>query len=334
MASNITQADSTDVDRSFGLAETTLIVLSAPSVKNRYYKSIFPQIIDYMSNFINLVQGKDEAVILVDSQTWHYFDGKVPKNVRILANIEDIWIRDFAPVIPSEQVKFRYNPDYLRNSVARSVDKSFLQWLSKNALNVKQSSNIVLDGGNVVDNPNGTRVILTDRILKDNPRLSKIEAKNQLKNLLNVEQVAIIPEMKGDTTGHADGVVMWSNDNKILFQEVAEPERSRILDELRTSFPGVNIVEIPDYYQHRTWKGFTSACNIFVNSIVTDRFIYVPTFNGPHDQSTISLIQTHTSKQVVSIPAEKVCFMGGSVRCLSWQVKGSLKKRILELVHG
>ncbi|CAF0804425.1 unnamed protein product [Rotaria sordida] len=114
---------------------------------------------------------------------------------------------------------------------------------------------------------------------------------------------------------------------------VSEPERTQIIDELEKSFPGVKIIEIPDYYQYATWKGFTSACNVFVNAIVTDQYIYMPTFNGPHDASMFNLIQSHTTKNVIAVPAEKVCFMGGSVRCLSWQVKGELKKKILNLTR-
>lgn len=314
--------------------ETTLIVLAAPSVKNKYYKSVFHQIIDYMANFANIINGKDEILILADSETLPYFNGKVKKNILIKSNIEDIWIRDFSPVIPSEQIKFRYLPKYHSKSTANFIDNSFDKWLSDNDLNYKRKSGIILDGGNVVDNPGGSRVIITDRILVDNPQLTKEEAKTQLKHIMNTHQVAIIPELPGDTTGHADGMLMWVSNDKILLQNTPEPNRTVIINELKSSFPGVEIVEIPDYYQYSSWKGFTSACNIFVNSIVTDRYIYMPTFNGPHDTSMFNLIQSHTNKEVVTVPAENVCFMGGSVRCLSWQVKGELKRNILELAQG
>ncbi|CAF3798604.1 unnamed protein product [Rotaria magnacalcarata] len=314
-----------------GSGEKTLIVLAAPSVNNSYYRAIFNQIIDYMANFANLVHGKDEIVILADAATLPFFNGKVNENVLIEADIEDIWIRDFSPVIPSQQIKFRYLPSYLSESVANAIDKSFEKWLSENNLNYKTKSSIILDGGNVVDNPDGSRVIITDRILKDNPQLTKAEAKEQIKDLMNLREVAIIPEVPDDTTGHSDGMLMWVNNDKILLPQASEPERTQVIDELERSFPDVDIVEIPDYYKYASWKGFTSACNIFINAVVTDHYIYMPTFDGPHDESMFKLIQSHTTKTVVAVPAEKVCFMGGSVRCLSWQVKGELKNQILQL---
>lgn len=314
--------------------EKTLIVLAAPSINDNYYRAVFNQIVDYMVNFVHLVHGNDEVIILVDAKTLPYFNGKVGDGVLVQADIEDIWVRDFAPVLPFQQIKFKYLPNYLSRSDTNTVNNSFEKWLTKNGLSYKTKCSIILDGGNFVDNPTGSRVIITDRILSDNAPLTKAEAKEQLQHVLGVQHIAIIPESDDDTTGHADGMVMWANDNKILLQELPETQRQAIIDELQTSFPGVEIVEVPDYYQHATWKGFTSACNIFVNSLVTDQYIYMPTFNGPHDQSMCELIQSHTSKKVIPVPAEKVCFMGGSVRCLTWQVKGQLKRSILELARS
>ena len=311
--------------------DTTLIVLSAPSVKNKYYSAVFPQIIDFMVQFANIVHGKDQVVILVNQDTLPYFQGKVSPNLLMKAKIEDIWLRDFSPVIPSRQVKFKYSPNYLSKPIYTQIENSFEHWFLSNGLTYHRKSSIVLDGGNVVDNPAGTRAIITDRILSDNPSLKKNEVKHQLKQLLDVNEVAIIREVPDDTTGHSDGMVMWANNNKILLQEMSEPERTEIITELNQSFPDVEIVEIPDYYKYETWKGFTSACNIFVNSIVTDKYIYMPTFNGPHDEEMLGLFRSHTEKIVVPVPAQSVCFMGGSARCLSWQVKGALKEHILAI---
>ena len=168
--------------------EKTLIVLSAPSVNNKYYSSIFTNIIDYMANFANIVNGKDEVMILVDAPTMPYFAGKVPSSFLIKARIEDIWIRDFSPVIPSKQVKFKYSPQSQSASVSRLIDDSFEDWFLRNNLKYHAKSSIILDGGNVVDNSAGTRIIVTDRILKDNPSLTKTQAKERLKHTLHCKK--------------------------------------------------------------------------------------------------------------------------------------------------
>jgi hypothetical protein len=78
--------------------EKSLIVLSAPSVDDEYYSSKFIDILNYMINFANLANGKDEVVILANTDTLPVFEGKVPSNILVEAIMNDIWIRDFTPL--------------------------------------------------------------------------------------------------------------------------------------------------------------------------------------------------------------------------------------------
>ena len=134
-----------------------VIVLAAPSVNNTYYESVFQDIVDFQVDYANAIDGRDEVIILVDSQTRSYYEGRVPDYVLVHANIGDIWIRDFSPVVAGEQVKFNYLPDYLNRSDANFIDNSFERWHRQVGLQYGKKSRLVLDGGNVVDNGNGTR---------------------------------------------------------------------------------------------------------------------------------------------------------------------------------
>jgi agmatine/peptidylarginine deiminase len=315
-----------------GNIEKSLIVLSAPSVKDTYYSSKLIEIIDYMVNFANLIIGKDEVVILADADTLPQFKEKVSSNILIEAAIDDIWIRDFSPVISTKQVKFKFFPSYISKSESKQIDNNFEKWFAQNGLEYHAKSDIILDGGNVVDNVSGTRVIITDHILRDNPSLTKSSAKDKLKQLLGANEIAIIREIPDDTTGHADGLAMWPMDDKIFLIKTDEPIHTQIVNELESSFPGVQIIEVPNYIPTTTWKNFTTAHNCFVNSIVTDGYIYMPTFNNTHDIEMLELLKLHTNKTVVPVSAEKIAMMGGSVRCLSWQIKNINKTKILQLV--
>ncbi len=311
-------------------SDETLIVLSAPSVNNDYYSAVFDQIIDYLANFASLIENKDQVVILADAQTMPYLEDKVPSHQLIEANIEDIWIRDFSPVLPNKQIKFNYLPDFQSAWVSNLIDNSFEDWFYESGLQYGKKTNLILDGGNVVDN-GANRVVVTDRFLWDNPQFSKKTAKAKLKKVMGVSQVAVIPEVAGDATGHADGMLMFTDANTILLHQLTGNARTKTINELKNSFPGIKIVEVADYYEDDSWQGFSSACNIFVNSVVTDKYIYMPTFNTGYDAEMLNLIKANTNKTVVPVPAEDVCFMGGSVRCLSWQVKGGNADKILNL---
>lgn len=301
--------------------DAQVIVLAAPSINNNYYKSVFQDIVDFQVDYANAIDGRDEVIILVDQLTKPNYQGRVPNYVLVDANIGDIWIRDFSPVVAGGQVKFNYLPEYLSLSDANYIDNSFENWYRKVGLQYGKKSSLILDGGNVVDNGAG-RVVVTNRFLYDNPQLTKGQAKQKLKQLLNANQVAIIKEAPGDATGHSDGMLMWADVNTIILHNQPASVQQKIINELKISFPGVKIVIAPDYYEFEEWGGFTSACNLYVNALVTNNYIYVPTFNNGYDNQMINFIAQHSTKQVIPVPAEKVCFMGGSLRCLTWQLEG------------
>ena len=144
-------------------------------------------------------------------------------------------------------------------SDSEETDNNFNDWFVKSGLEYHTKSGIILEGGNVVDNEAGTRAIVTDRILEDNPSLTKEDAKNTLKQLLGVNEITIIPVPSDDTTGHADGMVMWPMNDKILLLKTDEPMHTAIVTELKSSFPIVEIIEVPDYTPNTRWNSFTSA---------------------------------------------------------------------------
>ncbi len=181
-----------------------------------YGPGYYTQIIDCIVDFANIISGKDEVVILADADTITELKGKVSPDILIEANIGNIWTRDFTPVIPSKQIKFKYLLSYMFISESEEIDNNFNDWFVKSGLEYHTKSDIILEGGNVVDNEAGTRAIVTDRILEDNPSLTKEDAKNTLKQLLGVNEIAIIPIPSDDSTGHADGMVMWPMNDKIL----------------------------------------------------------------------------------------------------------------------
>ena len=58
--------------------------------------------------------------------------------------------------------------------------------------------------------------------------------------------------------------------------------------------------------------------------LVTNNAVYVPQFNQPdYDLQAIEVIKSHTSKKVIPVDTSKLSHMGGSVRCMSWQVESS-----------
>ena len=69
-------------------------------------------------------------------------------------------------------------------------------------------SDINLDGGNVVFSPSKEKVIISDRVFSENHGISESELAAKLEKLLEASLI-IIPSLKSDMTGHADGMVRF-----------------------------------------------------------------------------------------------------------------------------
>jgi agmatine/peptidylarginine deiminase len=302
-----------------------LIVISAPSIEDPYYKDNFQKIVDFDIQFAKSIIGKDNVVVLVDKETLPYFKDKLPKDVLLEADVYDIWIRDFATVHPSKMVKFVYD-----RPETPSIDESFRIFTKENELQLKES-NLKIDGGNVVDNNNG-KLILTDKIMERNPRLTTSSLISKLKQELGATEVAIIP-MDEEYLGHSDGMVMFVDDNTVIMNNYkGYPSfKKNVLRKLRKGLPQVKIVEIDGTGYGEEYGAYASACGIYVNSVVTYNYIYMPFFGkAAEDNAAKQTIQSNTNKTVVTVNAKDVCFLGGNTRCLSWQITGDNALKIIE----
>ena len=307
-----------------------LLVLSAPSIHNTYYQPAFQVIVDFQIAYAKAIMGNDNVVVIVDVDTRAYYEYDLPADVLFTAELYDIWARDFTLLNPLNPVQFQYTWASMTKQESAEVQGSFSKFANRYNLQ-RSKTRLLLDGGNLVDNYAGS-VITTTRFMEDND-LSYSEAKEALMDLLDAREVAIL-EPDEEVLAHSDGMVMWVGENTLLVNDYsAYPDfRALVLDELSASFPFATIIEVPvEYGQNKAgeWEGFESACGVNLNSVLTFENIYVPVFNMAHDQSAVDIIRENTTKNVVTVNAEGVCPMGGSVRCLTWQLTGENAEKII-----
>ena len=308
----------------FGTTETNMpasemtIVLSLPSIHDAYYAEVFEDIVDFQSTFAKTIRGNDPVLVLADADTIPFVKDRFPKEILVEAEIHDIWMRDFTTVNPYDPVQFIYNGTYFPDSaIPYGIQESFNTFARENGITFRRAE-YILDGGNIVDNFDGS-LVATERFLEEN-NLSYAEGMRVLKETYGAEYVAIIP-YDDDIMGHADGMVMFV-DGVLFVHTYEEPFRSVVRERLKEGLPKhIDIVEVDTQFDLTTWKDFSSACGIYLNALVTPQNVYVPTFGDTDaDEVFIALLKQHTDKNVHAVPAENVCFMGGSVRCLSWQI--------------
>ncbi len=316
------------------ISERMLIVITAPPSDEIYYQDVYDKIIKYDITFAKNVRGKDNIIVLGDKKALSILEKELPKNILLEADMRDIWMRDFSTVNPYQPVQFRYSAATQggKQSDADWVQEGFNKFAKR--LGLKYSgTELILDGGNLVDNYKD-KVIVTDRFLEDN-KLSNEKAVQTLKKLLGATQVAVIPSDDSEGLAHADGMAMFIDTDTIVLNKYEEPFRNNVITEIKKAFPGIKIIEIETKFDDSVWDGrFSSACGIYTNAIVTEHYIYLPQFGNELDKKAIITIQDNTTKEVVPIDAGKVCFMGGSVRCLGWQVTGENASKLLDAARA
>lgn len=302
-----------------------IAALSMEDVKNYGFPTeIFQDVINFDIAYVNAAFGKDEVRILVDEETSPYFEGKVPEEVLVDQYMPHIWMRDFTTVNPDNPIQFRYTSVTFENGQEEAdfIQESFNAFTKKFGFSYPKTK-YLLDGGNVVDNYAG-RAVVTNRFLEDN-KLPREKGKEELKKLLGVKEIALVPPDE-EIMAHSDGMVMFVDEDTIIVNRYDdELFREEVMKELRESFPGIEIVEIEaDWDNEADEQGnISSACGINVNSTVTTNYIYMPHFGNELSDKALKVIQDNTTKIVVPVPSEKVCKLGGSVRCLTWQLSRS-----------
>lgn len=158
---------------------------------------------------------------------------------------KDIWARDFMPVKTKsgKYVSFRYEPSYLagdpqlRTNFKTDIAPSF-------KVDNLVYTDINLDGGNVVFSPSKEKVIISDRVYSENPSWHKAELTAKLENLLEAS-VLIIPSLKSDMTGHADGMVRFVNENTVVTNAPLSPYGFEAKVKKSLQNYGFNVIDFP-----------------------------------------------------------------------------------------
>ena len=143
--------------------------------------------------------------------------------------------------------------------------------------------------------------------------------------------VAIIPDPR-DTTGHADGVVSFIDTNTLAIGDYCDDKYYTAVESaVLEKFPHLDIIKLPCMDDKKAkptkkgnWRGFSSGVGAYVNSLLTDSTLYVPQFNkAENDKIAVDTLTMNTSRRVVTVDTSRLSHMGGSVRCMSWQIKSS-----------
>lgn len=227
---------------------------------------------------------------------------------------KDIWARDFMPVKTKsgKYVSFRYEPSYLANNPQlRTNFKTDIAPSFK--VDNLVYTDINLDGGNVVFSPSKEKVIISDRVYSENPSWHKAELTAKLAKLLEAN-VIIIPSLKSDMTGHADGMVRLVGENTAIVNAPLSPYGFEAKVKKSLQNYGFNVIDFPYFYS----KG-DSAIGCYLNFLETEQAIFLPVFSVDTDNKAVQTAKHIFHKAVVPVNINEIAADGGLLNCISWE---------------
>lgn len=233
---------------------------------------------------------------------------------KLLDNTKDIWLRDYMPVKTKsgKYVSFRYKPSYLENYDELRTD--FRNEVAPNlALENLVFSDINLDGGNVVFSPSKEKVIISDRVYSENPSWHKAELTAKLAKLLEAN-VIIIPSLKSDMTGHADGMVRFVNENTVVANAPLSPFGFETKVKKALQNHGIEVLDFP-YFD----SNGDSAIGCYLNFLETGQTIYLPVFSVDTDNKAVQTAKHIFHKAIIPVNINEIAADGGLLNCISWE---------------
>jgi len=307
-------------------ARGQIILLAAPILDDPYYASEADAIIDFHITFAKHVAAPDRVLVLAGKDTADiYADALGPEHV-VVAPMEDIWVRDFGIMDAASNVMARYTAAGQGGGSngqhdADAVQETHAGFLEENSVEFP-GSDLLNDGGNWVYDGAGHAVVST-KFLADNA-MSAAEARAALHQLTGVSAIAFIEADEQGGLEHADGVVSFIDEGVLLVNAYDDdPDYERTLHaDLKRGLPDVSIHTIVNAYDGSEIydSRFGSACGLYTNALVTHHAVYLPQFGIAEDTQALETVRALTDKQVIPVPSQGVCHMGGGVRCMSSQV--------------
>lgn len=232
----------------------------------------------------------------------------------LLDGTRDIWLRDFMPIKTNsgKYVCFRYEPSYLAKYEHLQTDFK-CDISAKLSLPELTYSDINLDGGNVVFSPSKQTAIISDRVFEENKNINQAELLQELEQLLET-QIIIIPSLKSDMTGHADGMVRFVDEDTVLVNDTPYKNglEQRIAKKLNAC--GINTIPFPYFSSPKD-----SAVGCYLNFLETEECLFLPVFGIDMDSKAINTAKHIFNKTIVPVNISEIAKDGGVLNCISWE---------------
>ena len=238
----------------------------------------------------------------------------------------NLWCRDFMPIKSgSGYTKFQYKIDNKYPQLY--VDEKCWSWMNPSI------SDIVLDGGNVVQN--SSKVFMTEIVFKHN-RGDRSELKQRLEDIFNKELV-FLPVEPGDDLGHSDGILNFISEKKVFINDHSFMnsavwfEYSKTLERILTKHD-IEFVKIPWAYpkmpelteqEFRVKYPYADEQNegfgYYVNYFHIEDLVLMPIFHIEEDRWALDIMRRNFPQHdIIPVDCSDLSMLGGLLHCVTY----------------
>lgn len=289
------------------------------------------------ANVANAINKFEQLKMIVHPNDYQGALKLLNQNVEILKTpIDDAWCRDTGAI-------FLLND---KNQLA-GVDSDFNCWgykenfeqddkVAKFMINESNATyfknNMVLEGGSIHVNGNGTLITTEQCLLHENrnPNLSKNEIENNLKEYFGVTKIIWLKHGTDEgTNGHIDNVACFSDQNTVLAMTCSDKDDtyyellSENLDILKSSVDQDNnplkIVEV-EMSKKRFIPGDDEPSS-YINFYIANSAIILPFFGDDvADQNAMKIMKAQfPNRQIECLDGHDILMGGGNIHCITQQ---------------
>ena len=271
-------------------------------------------ICDYQTNKVYLAEGIKGYPKVAENLLYAlYKEGIETEYLPHSKSKKHVWARDYMPIQLEEGrfLKYVYRPDYLKND--KDYIPNYAGMIRKLGLNCKPTS-LVIDGGNVVKWDDA--VIMTDKVLKENPGYDEYGLRFRLEELFETD-VVFIPWDRYEMFGHADGMVRFIDRRTVLLNNYIDFDRS-LRERILRSLDGHFEVKELQYDTPRCSK-YSWA---YLNFLQVAGHIFVPGLGIEEDYMALEQIkQFYPDHRVLLVPdCLELVRDGGALNCVTWTI--------------
>lgn len=248
------------------------------------------------------------------------------------------WCRDYMPVKAADGslVLFKYMPSYMQDRKDYRAmipdQKAICDHLKLDVV----ESDIILDGGAI--EICGDKGIISDRVLTENTTCwnnATPEIILEIKKLLKLKELIVVPSDPWDFTGHVDGMVRFVSEKQVFINDYSGSADfinsdsdynklkfirwyNNLMDSIGKA--GLNIAIFPCHShinENDDW-----AIGVYLNYLQLNNYIIIPGFGDhPNNFQAKGIISLYfRDKEVIQVEATELAKRGGIINCVTWAI--------------